>query len=432
MTLGNRKSSALWDGGIGPGGQLGAGVSRWLAAAIALGGVVTLGVAGSELVQAQEPSEAAIAVVEPPSGNPIADALAWGEQAAALAQAARSPEQWDQVARAWLQALYALQQVPPQSPQRLFAQRLGRTYLERLAAAQRQSIQINRPQVFPTLGSGVLDEQVGLYLSYVAVFGPPDVLVVGSSRVLQGIDPAVLQGAIAQHQGLPEVRVYTFGVNGATAQLVSFILRQVLTPEQLPRLILWAEGSRGFNSGRFDQTFAQVLESPGFRAIQQGVRPRFDWSGAGAIPVPTSSITSQGFLPVASEFNPETYHRQFPRVPGQFDSSYQNFTLEGVQTLSLRAVAQFAQERNIPLVFVNLPLSQDFLDPVRLQYERQFQAYLQREGQLGGFVVVDLLEQWRGNNRFFADPSHINQAGAQQLGRQLGALTTIPWQRLRP
>lgn len=376
----------------------------------------------AEPVEPAEPVEAA---------NPLAEALRVGEAAAALAATARTPQQWDQVVAGWLQAIAYLHQVPPDSPQRIFAQRKGQLYQENLAIAQRQAAQSSSPRVFPSLGSSVLDEQIGLYLSYIATFGPPDVLVVGSSRALQGVDPQALQGALRQ-QGLTQARVYTFGVNGATAQLVSFLLRQVLTPAQLPRLILWAEGSRGFNSGRVDRTFASVLSSPGFRAVQAGQRPRLDWGSASpaAPPLPISSINAYGFLPLTQEFNPNTYYRQFPRVSGQYDGAYQNFNLDGVQTLSFRAVADFARSRGIPLIFVNLPLSGDYLDPVRLQYERQFQAYLQREAQRGGFQVVDLLEQWRGQNRLFADPSHINQAGAQQLARQLAGLRSIPWQRL--
>ncbi|WP_008310862.1 hypothetical protein [Leptolyngbya sp. PCC 6406] len=404
---------------------------RWLS--------ITLGVAlcwGWGLVvfgAVPQPPSATTPELETPA--PLAAAFESANHAAELAQTARSTPEWNRVAQAWAGAIHHLHELPIDSPKQVFAQRQSRVYGQNLAIAQQQAERASRPRVFPSLGSQVLDDQLGVYLSYLATFGAPDILVVGSSRALQGIDPQVLQGALA-NQGVSPVRVYTFGVNGATAQMVSFLLRQVLTSEQLPRFILWADGSRAFNSGRVDRTFAAVLASPGYGVIQAGPRPTLGWTATpgmpAANPIPGSAINGYGFLPVTDIFNPNTYYQRFPRVSGQYDSTYQPFSLEGVQTLSLRAIATFAKSRNTPLVFVNLPLSNDYLDATRLQYERQFQQYLRQESTQGDFIVVDLLEQWRGQDRFFADPSHLNQTGAQQLSRQLATLRTIPWQSLQP
>jgi hypothetical protein len=374
--------------------------------------------------------ELQLPVPAPAATAPLESALTAADEAVTLTPVARTTGEWGPVITAWTQAITHLQAVPTDSPQRVFAQRQGREYVQQLAIAQQQGAMASRPRIFPTLGSQVLDEQIGLYLSYLATFGPPDVLVIGSSRALQGIDPAVLQNAL-RGEGFAQARVYTFGVNGATAQMMSFVLRQVLLPEQLPKLLLWAGGSRSFNSGRVDRTFASLLASPGYRAIQAGHRPSFDWSRAGgrpaAPPLPVSAINGQGFLPVTDAFDPTQYYLRFPRVSGQYDSTYQPFRLEGVQTLSLRAIAAFANTQGIPLVFVNLPLSDDYLDAVRLGFERQFQGYLRQEANRGNFQIIDLLEQWRRQNRFFADPSHLNAAGAEQLSRQLANLRAIPW-----
>ena len=376
----------------------------------------------------------------PASSRPLGDTSLEGAfqtaiATARLAQQANSADAWNQVAIGWSQAVQQLQEVPVNSPQRIFAQRKSREYLANLAIAQQRAETVQPPRVFPALGSQVLDEQLGVYLSYVATFGPPDVLVMGSSRALQGLDPQVLQQGL-NTRGLPNVRGYTFGVNGGTAQIVSFVLRQLLSPDQLPRMVVWADGSRAFNSGRVDRTFASILNSPGYAALQTGDRPSLSW-GEGdetveskAVPLPTSAINGYGFLPVTDIFDPNTYYQRFARVSGEYDSSYRPFDLEGVQTSSLRAIASFAKSRNIGLVFVNLPLSSDYLDETRLSYERQFQAYLRRESQLGEFIVVDLLEQWQGQNQFFADPSHLNQNGAVRLAQQLAAHSTIPWDRL--
>ncbi|MGD1905262.1 MAG: hypothetical protein ACFB0C_04620 [Leptolyngbyaceae cyanobacterium] len=356
-------------------------------------------------------------------------ALQTGAQAEGLADDAETAQDWDQVANAWSNAIHQLQAIPPDSPQRVFAQRQNRDYLAELKKAQQQAELASRPTVFPSLGSAVLDEQLGVYLSYLATFGPPDVLVLGSSRALQGVDPQVLAHNL-RRQGLPSVRVYNLGINGATAQVINALLQQVLIPEQLPKLLLWAGGSRAFNSGRSDRTFASIAASSGYRSLRQGQRPALEGNDnelQNANPIPVSAINGYGFLSVTDAFDPQRYYQSYPRVSGEYDSSYNPFVLRGIQTTALQEIAIFAQNQEIPLVFVNLPLSNDYLDATRLGLERQFQQYLRQEAQRGNFIVVDLLEQWRGQNRFFADPSHINQAGAARLSQQLAGTAAIPW-----
>lgn len=372
-----------------------------------------------------------------PSGNQARDipslsfAFETALRAANLAQTAETTADWNQVSTEWAAAIETLQTIPAESPEWVFSRRKVREYMANQAIAQRRAEAAGAPVVFPHLGSAVLDEQLGLYLSYVAALGPPDVMVIGSSRALQGIDPQILQSQLSRRVG--ELNVYTFAVNGATAQVVSFILRQLLTPEQLPRMVIWAGGSRSFNSARLDRTFAAIAASPGYRQLQSGQLPALDWAAAdrpAASPMPVTTLNGYGFLPVTDIFVPEVYYRSFPRVSGRYDAAYQPFELEGVQTVSLRAIAQVTEANNIPLVFVNLPLSSDYLDETRRLYEGEFQRYLQREAAAGGFTMVDMLQLWPTQNYFFADPSHLNQRGASAVATILAGNAEIPWQQL--
>ncbi|MEM0978822.1 MAG: hypothetical protein AAGH78_00975 [Cyanobacteria bacterium P01_H01_bin.58] len=354
--------------------------------------------------------------------------------ASEAAQAAQSAEEWHVVANEWATAIASLRAVPADDPQWIFAQRKAQEYLENQIIAQQQAQTAGMPIVFPSLGSEVLDEQLGIYLSYTAIFGPPDVMIVGSSRALQGINPQILQRKLTQ-QGIAPIQVYTFAVNGATAQVMNFLLQDLLTPEQLPRMVIWAGGSRSFNSAREDRTFTRIQNSPGFVALQGGDRPSFDWSDEAraasvrGTPPRVSTINGYGFLPVTDVFAPERYYRHFPRVSGRYDASYQPFQLDGVQTNSLRAIASYAENLAIPLVFVNLPLSSDYLDDTRLFYEQQFRQYLQQEAARGNFTVIDLLQEWPTQHHFFADPSHLNQIGAAQVAVYLSEDVNIPWQQ---
>ncbi|MGD1855271.1 MAG: hypothetical protein ACFB2W_13590 [Leptolyngbyaceae cyanobacterium] len=337
------------------------------------------------------------------------------DQAAALAQTARSADQWDQVVDYWTGAIATLQTVPIQSPERFFAQRKQQEYLENLAFAQQQTHQLSWPNVFPSLGSAVLNEQLRLYLSYLAALGPPDILIVGSSRALQGVDSQQLQIEL-QKQDYP-LRVFNFSVNGATAQVLNFVLQRVLTADQLPRLVIWADGSRAFNSRRVDATFARIIGSPGYQAALAGEKPGF--TDTAPSPRQPSSLNSYGFLPVPAVFEPASFYQRYPRVNGRYDAFYNPFGLTGLQLGSLRSLVGYLQSRNIDLIYVNLPLSGDYLDEYRLAIERQFQQFLQTQSQQLGFTVIDRLSQWVGQNAFFADPSHLNQTGAAVLAQQL-------------
>ncbi|HIK45300.1 MAG TPA: hypothetical protein IGR64_10495 [Leptolyngbyaceae cyanobacterium M65_K2018_010] len=365
------------------------------------------------------------------AGDEIWDrAVGEATQAAQLAATAASAAEWNRVAQGWGRSAVLLKEVPAEDPRQAFSQRRAQEYLQNLAIAQHQARQQGMPRVFPALGSDVLDEQVSLYHSYVATLGAPDILIVGSSRALQGVDPQVLQQALAA-QGYPGLRVYNFSVNGATAQVVSFLTRQLFAPDLHPKLIIWAEGSRAFNSGRFDRTFAEILKSPGYSAVRDGAQlslaTPLETRPDEEAPVPISAINSQGFLAVNDQFNPAVYYQSFPRVRGQYDDTYRTFRLEGVQTVSFEAMTQFLQARGIPLVFVNLPLSNDYLDSVRLGYERQFQTFLQKWANSGAMTVVDLLEIWRWQSHLFADPSHVNRYGAREIARLIASDSRIPW-----
>lgn len=359
-----------------------------------------------------------------------------------------------------------------------------------------------RSLTLPDFGSPRLNQQLALYWDYVAAGGPPDVLIVGSSRSLQGIDPAVLAQTLAQ-QGRPNLRVYNFGINGATAQVVQWVLTQLLADRRSqPQIVIWGDGSRAFNSGRPDHTFAGLQQSAGYRQTRQGwnlgilladaaqtqlttdpkrladttqalgqagaalaagcriantsppggwllyqtqrrLTLRYGCDRVVNLPTPppvaaadlggSGALTGLGFLPDPRRFNPATYYRQYPRVAGQYDGSYNPFTLAGVQAQALERAIALARSQQVPLVFVNLPLSGDYLDPVRSRHEQTFQTYLQQvAGRSPGFSVRDYLRQWPQRNDHFADPSHINAAGAAAVARDLGRDRTLPWPPARP
>jgi len=331
-----------------------------------------------------------------------------------------------------------------------------------------------RPQTqpvhqFPSFNSKQLDEQLRRYAEFVSNYGVPDILIVGSSRSYQGIDPLVLQQSLAQ-KGHANLKVFNFGINGATAQVVNWLLQDLLPADHLPRLIVWGDGARAFNEGRIDHTYNNIVASQGHRLLTSGVRPqlpsfqRFDlgqlcmntWMPLLSSPfvalksldqpvaqIPSKNLFCQqplkaliqqalvatlqplkaqltpealGFRVVHTQFTPSSYFQRFPRVPGRFDADYRNFRLAGKQFEAFQSVVQFANRRQIPLVFVNLPLTDLYLDPTRRLYEQQFESRMQGLERSQDWIFINLMNQQDlKQNRYFEDPSHINRYGAAAI-----------------
>ncbi len=345
----------------------------------------------------------------------------------------------------------------------------------------------------PSFNNQLLDEKLALYQQRLLQSGPPDVLIVGSSRALRGIDPVALQDALAT-QGYQDIEIFNFGINGATAQVIDLMLRRVLTPDQLPKLIIWADGARAFNSGRVDATYNAIATSEGYQRLNAGTFPSSttrsnsateqiaqplaslstgyqfinDWLtqslggisstypqrdqlksqlreqfvdllkrtnvpqyqtplGSEQLPSEQESIDFDGFLPLSVRFNPASYYKEHPRVTGDYDGDYESFQLGGKQDIALEALLQFAQEHDINIVFVNLPLTKDYLDPTRTEYEEQFQRYMQASGLERGLIFRDLAQSLLSKHDYFSDPSHLNRYGAYEVSNQLAQDPMIPW-----
>ncbi|MEG4022075.1 hypothetical protein [Microcoleus sp. S13C4] len=440
------------------------------------------------------------------------EAVNFATQASNLAQSANSKQDWDEVAALWVQAVAWMQAVPPGSPKRAFAEKKVIEYMKNLVYSQQQAGATRSQASTVSFSSDLLDEKLELYLSYVAAVGPPDVLIVGSSRALQGVDPQQLKQSLAE-RGSPGLKVFNFSVNGATAQVVDFQLRRLLKPDHLPQMIVWADGVRGFNSGRDDRTFNSIVDSEGSQLLAAGVRPelpsdepnviplcyrfpqpcanntfrraqasvdrplsgqdahstiKFLSRGTGILPVASNaarydlkpiaadaatqkaqlipvsrrtrvairqvseladSIDSNGFMAMSDTYNPNTYYRERAYVSGQYDRDYEDFNLGGKQATAFNSVVAFTKARKIPLIFVNLPLTDDYLDGTRLWAEQQFRQRMQQLSQQKGFAFRDLSQRWPGRNDYFFDPSHLNRFGAIAVSRLLAADSSIIWPR---
>jgi hypothetical protein len=287
---------------------------------------------------------------------------------------------------------------------------------------------------FSTLSAPQIDRQLERYLRYLAQQGRPDVLIIGSSRALQGVDPTALQMALAD-AGYPKLKVFNFGINGATAQVEQLLINRLIQPEQSPRVIVWADGVRAFNSGRPDLTYRKIQASPGLQQLAIGHSPQLVPQPPGqrqtGKPIADRQTTiedprqAQGLQIVTEVFVPQQYFQQFPKIAGIYDRDYVDFDLAGEQARATAALLGTTRRRQIPVVFVNLPLTDIYLDADRAKCEQEFRRYKQQLANLGQLTFIDLGQAWPDRYDYFADPSHINQSGAKAVGERLGAQLAV-------
>lgn len=362
-----------------------------------------------------------------------------------------------------------------------------------------ENVTLNVKQTdFPSFDNAQFDEKLAIYKKLVEKQGPPDILILGSSRALRGIDPAILQKSLAD-QGYGKVKIFNFGINGGTAQISDLLIRRILTPEQMPKLIIWADGSRAVNSGRFDLTYSKLAASQGYKEVAAGTfnkvkkldnqttgnqeesppivaelsgnigeikaqdvdnlfneklgeisasyeeRDRLnkklrDWfANTFGEPEKQEKVRSSnqeiderpinwdGFLPISIRFEPDTYYEKHTKVKGDYDTDYKDFYLGGTQNAALESLVEYTQSLQIPLVFVNLPLTEDYLDSHRRQYEKEFEMYMLRLSLRKGFVFRNWNQLWRNKNEYFSDPSHLNRYGAAAVAKRLAQDPLIPW-----
>lgn len=313
----------------------------------------------------------------------------------------------------------------------------------------------------------------------------PEVLIVGSSRALRGIEPKTLEKTL-NNKGYTNISVFNLGIDGATAKVVNLQITQILARPQLPRMIIWADGLRAFNSNRSDLTYDEITASVGYKQLQEslknnGVNPnpttspteistkspnpiaqsfdllfatfskrqevrtslvkKFDRNThmlsnseallAATMPSTVTTLDPKGFVAFDVIFDPNTYFQKFPQVPGDYDLDYRNFETNGSQFEAFANVVDFCRRNNIELLVVNMPLHTTYLDQMRSRYEATFNGRMQELALREGFTYLDLSQAILNQADLFSDPSHLNKKGAIAISQLLVQNPKIRWQTLK-
>jgi hypothetical protein len=154
-----------------------------------------------------------------------------------------------------------------------------------------------------------------------------------------------------------------------------------------------------------------------------------DNSDLGASPS-DRDIDGQGFLGLDVKFDPDTYFEKYTKVSGESDGDYADFQLDGNQDRALHQTIDLLAAKKIPLVFVNMPLSDIYLDKFRRDREVIFERYMQSLMDAKKLTFVNLNGLLTTQYDRFSDPSHLNQFGAIDVSKHLAQQQEIPWNRV--
>jgi hypothetical protein len=240
--------------------------------------------------------------------------------------------------------------------------------------------------------------------------------------------------SIVQSEGFKQLGSGAFATNSPKTLAPGFAgLQQILSQgPSLDRVDRWLNLQLGSASAVYDQR-TQLRQS--LQQLWQGRIPGLNRAAPQPLipnaPEGEGILDDQGFMSLSLRFNPATYYQQYTKVSGTYDDDYQRFRMAGRQAQSLDAVAAFAHQKSIPLVFVNLPLSTEYLDPVRRGYETVFQENMVRLMSDRRLLFRDLSELWPDQVDNFSDPSHLNRYGAAKVSIRLAEDPLIPWPSVR-
>ncbi len=313
----------------------------------------------------------------------------------------------------------------------------------------------------------------------------PEILIVGSSRALRGIEPSTLEKTLIS-KGYKGINVFNLGIDGATAKVVNLQITQILSRPQLPKMIIWADGLRAFNSSRSDLTYDEITASTGYKQLQEslknkGINPEtlstnnsilpklsspiaqaiaivfttstkhqevrnsivksFDHATnvlsnsqaliAATMPNTAIALDSKGFVAFDVNFDPKTYFQKFPQVPGDYDLDYRSFDTNGSQFEAFANVVDFCRRNNIELLVVNMPLHTTYLDVIRTRYEATFNQRMEELAQREGFTYLNISQVLQNQAELFSDPSHLNKQGAIAISQLLAQNQKIRWRSLK-
>lgn len=283
---------------------------------------------------------------------------------------------------------------------------------------------------------------------------PPDVVLLGSSRVHTGFLPTVMEKEIYRKTG-KQVDVFNLAQSGGGIKTNHLVLRDVLKGEKTPRIILLEamEFNSVFHDNVYFEYFAaqrDILLSVNKSILVEGIRPRVRGfvrdasnllrlvtenpmcreyrrqldivkSHKGAIPMPVvhdKSKMTQEELDVVNRLSNAAGH-------------YVNWVKSDVEPPAVdkywEKFIYLCEKRNIRLIILTVPTRPGLVDvPDNADHARLFRYFEQADRRRNvRFVVLDE-QKLNLTKEDFWDFNHLNSKGAEIVSRYIAEEILVP------
>jgi len=273
----------------------------------------------------------------------------------------------------------------------------------------------------------------------------PEIMFMGSSRVLSGLNPVVAAQELEQ-AGLGKRAILNLAVTGSSIDLNYLILKNIIKDDKKPAMIVYGITETEFNSGRamfdYDEYFALAERLDDFGNYSgDNLTKKVSFVLKQLLPL----YRDHDILRLAFniQFNPgDAYHKsylsgpqQWKPDPGGYFSYYptgvylppdarikpllQNYQYQGYRLDRLHDFLKLAKARDIKVLLVNMPVLPATIamwpGPAELA---TYYKFLQEQARQFELPYLDLYQGEKFlTEADFWDSSHLNEQGAEKLTR---------------
>ncbi|MDQ2808903.1 MAG: hypothetical protein M3Z04_18665 [Chloroflexota bacterium] len=287
---------------------------------------------------------------------------------------------------------------------------------------------------------------------------PPDVLIMGSSRVQLGLSPVLMAQTLAQ-AGLSPARILNLGLKLGTTQSNLWLLKNVIQADKQPKVIIYGAAEYEFNANiglphDYDYTnelatlrdYGQAFPDPSRRIdaqlgfllgrasylvrYHQAIRDQLEASDAPPATTNAAGLPPDpyGFVPSELIMNAGTIGRmrgEYVDAPGW--GLLRDYQVGGQGVARFEEFLHLAQARGIRVILVNMPIArvhETFLSPAAYA---SYRAYLQATATRYGLAYYDYNrhELWP-EPQDWQDTNHLNSWGAAKFSPLLAREALVP------
>ena len=312
---------------------------------------------------------------------------------------------------------------------------------------------------------GVNDRSLNVYV-YQKEDVTPDVLIIGTSQILRGLDPELIDRSLTADLGRPTTS-YSVCQLGVSCFANSVVFSDVVASNGSPRVVVFgaSPSSLNANNGNIPKALRYYCSLSDLMRAVSWMTTGSQWNGAahGAfrgfanlalygrhVVLPDQqrwmlnrlakgrgriAVSSREPLPRLSDLSAKARREKFYSMRSEVRFRYMSrFCIGGAPEAGLLSSCRLARDRGIRMIIVNPPVTAEYRrlaypPQVALEYSRFIEEVITSEH-------VDFVDLDRGVVQLteddFMDFSHLNAVGAAKLSRYVATEVLAPILRSGP